>query len=229
MAVFWQSNRSTFRTVRERFEKQTYHICSNRCRTPFSGCPRNDATLNKERSKIVYSLPRINAAFNRQGHRDDSWKCKDTVWRTGNGLCHGSRQNLPPKMESTLYCSHSVHSRKYMVYTVSVTLLLSSQCKLLLCGKCSYRPSRLCITSQINGRQMGGSGSHDKNYKQAFPPHHALYCWQFTFLTTSLTAAMVDIGTIIDSQLCGLANVKCSQEKLNRYLSAKLTESHNIF
>ena len=76
---------------------------------------------------------------------------------------------------------------------------------------------------------MGGSGSHDKNYKQAFPPHQALYCWRFTFLTTSLTAAMVDIGTTIDSQLCGLANVKCLQGKLNHYPSAKLTQSRNIF
>ena len=97
MAVFWQSNRSTFMTVREHFEKQTYPIWSNRCRTPFSGCPRNDTALNKERSKVVYSLPQINTAFNRQGHRDDSCKCKDTVWRTGNGHCHSSRQNLPQK------------------------------------------------------------------------------------------------------------------------------------
>ena len=76
---------------------------------------------------------------------------------------------------------------------------------------------------------MGGSGSHDKNYKQAFPPHQAPYRWRFTFLTTSLTAAMMDIGTTIDSQLCDLANVKCLQGKLNHNLAAKLTESHNIF
>ena len=69
---------------------------------------------------------------------------------------------------------------------------------------------------------MGGSGSHNKNYKQAFPHHQAPYRWRFTFLITSLKAAMVDIGTTIDSQLCGLANVVCSQGKLNHYLSAKL-------
>ena len=76
---------------------------------------------------------------------------------------------------------------------------------------------------------MGGSGTHDKNYKQAIPPHQALYCRRFTFLTSSLTAAMVDISTTIDSQLCDLANIKCSQGKLNRNLSAKLTKSCNIF
>ena len=60
-------------------------------------------------------------------------------------------------IESTLYCTRGAHSSKYMVSAVSVTLLLSSQFKLLLCGKCSYKPSRLCITSQINGSQMRGS------------------------------------------------------------------------
>ena len=34
------------------------------------------------------------------------------------------------------------------------------------------------------------------------------------FFTASLMAVMMDVGTTVDSELCGLANAKCSREKL---------------
>ena len=88
-------------------------------------------------------------------------------------------------------------------HTVTVTPLLPCQYELSFVVSARTALPRLhaCITKMAD-RQV------DQVHEHSLSPGSLLL--SITFLTASLTAAMVDVNTTVDSLQCGLANAKFS-------------------